>query len=173
MAGPEDDRGDDDVTSRPIARSCFVVAVALALAGCGGGPKRPKTYPATGTVTLDGQPLADATVSFVPAVGPPSDGKTDASGKFVIMTSGQPGAPVGANKVTVSKFTGSATMPMAGGTPDDMKKMYEKMYDKSKKTTGDKGELPAKYGRPDTSGLSAEVTADGAKNVFTFELSSK
>ena len=149
------------------------MAVALALAGCGGGPKRPKTYPATGTVTLDGQPLADATVSFVPAVGPPSDGKTDASGKFVIMTSGQPGAPVGANKVTVSKFTGSATMPMAGGTPDDMKKMYEKMYDKSKKTTGDKGELPAKYGRPDTSGLSADVTADGAKNVFTFELSSK
>lgn len=161
------------MTARRFAGGMVVVALALAMAGCGGGPKRPKLYPASGTVTLDGKPLADATVSFVPASGPPSDGKTDASGKFTIMTSGQPGAPFGANKVTVSKFTGTATMPTPGGSPDDMKAMYEKMYDKNKKAAGDKGEVPAKYGRPDASGLSADVTADAAKNVFNFDLTSK
>ena len=152
-----------------------VLAAALvATVGCSGGSSRPKLYPATGTVTLDGQPLAEATVSFVPASGPPSDGKTDASGKYTIMTSGQPGAPFGANKVTVSKFTGTATMPTPGGSADDMKKMYEKMYDKSKKKQDTaKDEVPAKYGRADTSGLSADVGADAAKNVFNFDLTSK
>lgn len=160
------------MAGRRIAAGAVLVA-ALAVAGCGAASNKPKLYPATGTVTLDGKPLADATVSFVPAVGPPSDGKTDAAGKFTIMTSGQPGAPFGPNKVTVSKFTGTATMPTAGGSPDDMKAMYEKMYDKNKKAAAEKGEVPAKYGRPDSSGLSAEVTADAAKNVFPFELSSK
>ena len=161
------------MAGRRIVGGLAVVAVVLVLAGCGGGSKRPKLYPATGTVTLDGKPLADATVSFVPAVGPPSDGKTDASGKFTIMTSGQPGAPFGPNKVTVSKFTGTATMPSPGASAEDMRKMYEKMYDKNKKAGAEKGEVPAKYGRPDSSGLTADVTADAAKNVYPFDLSSK
>lgn len=161
------------MTGRRLVGRWIVVALALTVAGCGGGSKKPKIYPATGTVTLDGQPLADATVSFVPQVGPPSDGKTDASGKFTIMTSGQPGAPFGPNKVTVSKFTGTASMPGPGATADDMKKMYEKMYDKNKKAGAEKGEVPAKYGRADSSGLSADVTADAAKNVFNLELTSK
>ena len=143
-----------------------MVCVAVgSVAGCG-GTKKPKVYGATGTVSWKGQPLAGATVSFVPAVGPPSDGTTDASGKFTIMTNGQPGAPFGPNKVTVSKFTGAATMPSAP-TPDDMMKMAA---EKGKKKTADKEEIPVKYSRPDTSGLSADVSADAAKNVFTFDL---
>jgi hypothetical protein len=147
---------------------CLAIAVAFAavgLVGCGGSTM-PKIYPATGTVTWKGQPLADATVSFVPSVGAPSDGKTDAQGKFTIMTNGKPGARAGACKVTVSKFSGAAPSMPAAPTPEDMMKMYEK----KKKGEVEKGEIPAKYGRPDTSGLTAEVTTDGAKNVFPFDL---
>ena len=142
-----------------------VMSIALGLTGCG-GPAQPKLYPTTGTVTWKGAPLADATVSFVPSVGAPSDGKTDAQGKFTIMTNGKPGAPAGACKVTVSKFAGAAPSMPSAPKPEDMMKMYEA----KKKGQVDKGEIPAKFGRPDTSGLAAEVTTDAAKNVFTFEL---
>ena len=150
---------------RAAALVVVVASLAIGLTGCG-GPAQPKLYPATGTVTWKGTPLADATVSFVPSVGAPSDGKTDAQGKFSIMTNGQPGARAGACKVAVSKFAGAASSMPAAPKPEDMMKMYEK----KKKGEFEKGEIPAKYGRPDTSGLSAEVTTDGAKNVFTFDL---
>jgi len=156
------------LTRRGIGIVRMAVAVTLVVAGgagCG-GPAMPKVYPATGTVTWKGEPLADATVSFVPSVGAPSDGKTDAQGKFTIMTNGQPGARAGACKVTVSKFAGAGASMPAAPKPEDMMKMYEK----KKKGEVEKGEIPAKFGRPDTSGLSAEVTTDGAKNVFTFDL---
>jgi len=146
----------------------MAVAVALvgaALTGCG-GPAMPKVYPVTGTVTWKGAALADATVSFVPATGLPSDGKTDAQGKFTIMTNGKPGARAGACKVTVNKFAGGASSIPSAPKPEDMIKMAENR----KKGQVEKGEIPAKYGRPDTSGLTAEVTTDGAKNVFTFDL---
>ena len=147
-----------------VRMAVAVTVVGAVVAGCG-GPAMPKVYPATGTVTYKGEPLADATVSFVPSVGAPSDGKTDAQGKFTIMTNGKPGARAGACKVTVSKFAGASSMP-AAPKPEDMMKMYEK----KKKGEVEKGEIPAKYGRPDTSGLGAEVTTDGAKNVFNFDL---
>ena len=153
------------VGTRCLTLAVVVALGAIGLAGCGGSTM-PKIYPATGTVTWKGEPLADATVSFVPSVGAPSDGKTDAQGKFTIMTNGKPGARAGACKVTVSKFAGAAPSMPAAPKPEDMMKMYEK------KKTGEveKGEIPAKFGRPDTSGLSAEVTTEGAKNVFTFDL---
>lgn len=144
-----------------------LAATVLAVGGC--GSSGPKLHPATGTVTLDGKPLSDATVTFVPASGRPSDGKTDASGTFTIMTNGQPGMPAGPCKVTVSKFTAQGEMPAMAPSPGDMIKMYEK----KKKGDVEKSPVPAKYGRADTSGLSAEVSTDAAKNVFTFALESK
>jgi hypothetical protein len=161
--------GGAEVGVRSVGQTivwAVVVAVgAVGLAGCGGSTM-PKIYPATGTVTWKGEPLADATVSFVPSVGAPSDGRTDAQGKFTIMTNGMPGARAGACKVTVSKFAGAGASMPAASKPEDMIKMYEN----KKKGEVEKGAIPAKYGRPDTSGLAAEVTADGAKNVFTFDL---
>ena len=153
------------VGTRCVTLAVVVALGAVGLAGCGGSTM-PKIYPATGTVTWKGEPLADATVSFVPSVGAPSDGRTDAQGKFTIMTNGMPGARAGACKVTVSKFAGAGGSSPAASKPEDMIKMYEK----KKKGEGEKGEIPAKFGRPDTSGLSAEVTTEGAKNVFTFDL---
>jgi hypothetical protein len=162
---------EEDPVSRSLVIRLMAVAgmvgIVLVTTGCS-GPKHPKLHPATGTVTWKGEPLAGATVSFVPAVGAPSDATTDSAGKFTIMTGGLPGAPAGPNKVAVSKFVGAgANSMMAAPTPEDMMKMAT---DKGKKKSTEKGEIPAKFGRPDTSGLSAEVTTDPARNVFNFDL---
>lgn len=146
---------------------CVVAIAAVVAAGC--GKSGPKLHPASGTVTLDGKPLADATVTFVPSAGRPSDGKTDASGKYAIMTNGQPGVPEGDYKVAVSKFTAQGEMPVMAPSPQDMVKMYEK----KKKGEIEKSPVPAKYGRADTSGLSAKVGSDASKNVFDLPLDTK
>jgi hypothetical protein len=50
--------------------SIFTVVLTFATVGCGGGEQDPfERYPVTGTVTLDGEPLSDATILFVPMTG--------------------------------------------------------------------------------------------------------
>ncbi len=83
------------------ATTCFVGAaiVSFLLAGCGG--EGYTTVPVSGRVTLDGSPLADVGLVFVPIakdkdnpnVGPGSLGKTDAQGRFTLQTvNGEDGA---------------------------------------------------------------------------------
>jgi hypothetical protein len=49
----------------PRVRSAALLAVALGLSAAAGcGPAEPKPVPVSGTVTLDGQPLADGFVYF-------------------------------------------------------------------------------------------------------------
>jgi hypothetical protein len=63
----------------------LVVAVILvAIAGCGGA----NTNPVSGTVTLDGEPLADALVMFTPMTGGrPAAAKTDSQGRYELVFS--------------------------------------------------------------------------------------
>lgn len=66
----------------------YVVCLAPAVAGAI-GCEASDTVPAEGTVTLNGSPLADATVMFTPtrANGPgPFVGTTDRQGRFVLGT---------------------------------------------------------------------------------------
>jgi hypothetical protein len=84
--------------------SCCVLAV-LAFAGCNaGGPALNKV---TGTVTLDGTPLAGATVTFQPVAGgtgKPATGVADASGVYTVtdMTSTNIGGGAAAGDYQVS-----------------------------------------------------------------------
>ncbi len=68
-----------------------------------------KTVSAEGTVTLDGNPLANAEVEFQPTDNSsPSYGKTDSSGHYELMfTADQAGAIVGEHKVRIT--TGGET----------------------------------------------------------------
>ncbi len=77
----------------PFARLAAVAFVlAPLLTGCGG--KDYRTAPVSGRVTLDGRPLADVGITFVPLakdrkdprVGPGSLGRTDAEGRFSLKT---------------------------------------------------------------------------------------
>jgi len=95
----------------PLA-SCAAVLLALVvlcLSGCGSSDGY-TLVPVSGTITLDGQPLAGASVSFQrtggdTTVGPGSAAVTDASGKYELKTAeanSQPGAVVGMHVVRIT-----------------------------------------------------------------------
>lgn len=71
------------IPCRPIRRSLWASAFLLAaIAGCSRS-NRPPLGTVTGTVTLDGRPLAAAAVHFTPdAPGRTSLGFTDAAGEY-------------------------------------------------------------------------------------------
>jgi hypothetical protein len=106
------------------ARSLLGLAALFAL-GCGSG----KRAPVSGTVTLNGAPLAGATVTFQPIApkgsiqaGDSSLGKTDESGKFTLRTTkGRNGALVGKHRVSISLLNpqvgDSDARPPRGGWP--------------------------------------------------------
>jgi hypothetical protein len=80
--------------NRLITRAAAIAVLAACLSGCA---DRPATV--EGTVTLDGQPVADAQVTLVldGADGPAPSAETDADGKFRLE------AMPGKYKVTVFK----------------------------------------------------------------------
>lgn len=72
-------------------KKCGVLVCSLLIGlvvGCGGGPP---PIPASGTITFEGEPVADASVLFTPTGSGvearlPATGKTDAQGKFKLTT---------------------------------------------------------------------------------------
>jgi hypothetical protein len=108
-------------------RSCAAWAVlALAAAGCGGSGGGPPLGKVSGVVTLDGQPLADATVTFTPAVGRPSQGVTGSDGRYTLAyTADQQGAMVGEHVVRIST---EGYVERTGGAVEQMKERVPLQY---------------------------------------------
>lgn len=76
--------------------------ISLSLAGCGGGATA-KVGSVAGVVTLDGSPLAGASITFQPELGRPASGGTDENGYYSLSYSNnQSGAIVGTCQVTIS-----------------------------------------------------------------------
>jgi hypothetical protein len=86
-----------------------VLAVLLPLvtgiSGCGNSYQLADV---SGRVTMDGEPLANATVSFVHSEGPSSFGRTDADGRYTLETvaDGEGGALVGTHVVRINVSDG-------------------------------------------------------------------
>ncbi|HCS53380.1 carboxypeptidase-like regulatory domain-containing protein [Rubinisphaera sp.] len=79
-----------------VALFCFM------LTGCGGS-SGPPLGNVSGTVTLDGKPLEDATVTFYPGEGRSAIGTTDASGNYTLQfNQDRAGAPIGENIVSIT-----------------------------------------------------------------------
>ncbi|MEW4527641.1 MAG: carboxypeptidase regulatory-like domain-containing protein [Maioricimonas sp. JB045] len=146
------------------AAAAVAMLLSLAAAGCGGssGDKwtegRPETIPVTGVVTLNGEPLADATISFEPQGGDHAAyGRTDEEGRFELTTfEDGDGAVAGGYVVSVRKSE-VVTTPNPQDPNGPPIKSEQINY------------VPEKYTRSRTSGLDAIVSAEG-ENEFTFEL---
>jgi hypothetical protein len=79
----------------------------LLTTGCGGADVPDNLSSVSGVVTLDGQPLAGAAVTFVPPDGRPASGTTDSSGKYSLSyNDGSDGCQPGLCRVMIS--TGSS-----------------------------------------------------------------
>jgi hypothetical protein len=149
----------------------------LACAGCGGGP-----VPVSGVVTLDGQPLPQATVTFLPlGQGRTASGFTDAEGRFHLSTLEQrDGALPGEYKVTVT--VAAAVSPFR----DDPRSALDRVL--AEQNQGDPADaapaaggaivdeagamsaVPARYGKAQETPLTVKVPTDGE---VTLELTSE
>lgn len=167
----------------------FVVATILVFGGCSGNSvKYPTLASVTGTVTLDGQPLEGATVTFVPATGRASSGLTDASGYYSLQyTKTIAGATLGQHRVMIQKMVADRSHK-----PTAIEKLMDAetnamlaetgiplVIGDTKQPADPAGPQPLKpilvsavadrfYG-PDTE-LTAEVTRD--RNVLNFDVTS-
>lgn len=139
----------------------LLTGMLLQATGCGDG--RPPLVATSGVVTLDGDPVASATVTLMPrGGGRPATGTTDQEGRFTLSTFAPgDGAVAGAydavvTKLEVAKPAGRRSSAPAddGLEPDTMGAMpSEEDY---------RSLLPKRYSNPATSGLTVEVTAGGA-----------
>ncbi|QDU90820.1 hypothetical protein Pla175_42330 [Pirellulimonas nuda] len=144
-----------------LARTAPVV-VALLAVGLSAGCSKPDfaVAPVAGTVTLGGEPLAGALVTFQPRAseggilaGRPSVGETGPDGRYQLETyDGYEGAVVGTHRVSISTFRKKA----AEGDSSSVVVIAEER-------------VPARYNRQ--SELSVEVPSSGLGDC-NFELSS-
>lgn len=152
-------------------RFFVLMAAAVCWCGCGGGDLPVNLV--TGQVTLDGEPVADALVTFIPLAqgGMYASGMTDQGGMFRLNTnagSARPGggAMAGDYAVTVAKQERPAAIPGASSDPEDPS------IDESAARKGPKPKyiIPKDYGSKETSGLTA--TVGEGNNTFEFKLES-
>lgn len=134
--------------------AAFCVAPIL-LMGCGGSD-RADTVAVTGVVTVDGNPIENASVTFTPEAGRSATGTTDSEGKFKLTTyESDDGAIVGKHQISIAFSPSSDDVP--SNDPAEMKKAKNK------------NPIPEKYGSASTSGLAEEVKASG-ENHFELKL---
>lgn len=131
---------------------CSLLLSLISTIGC--GPRGDKdVVEVEGTVTLDGNPLPNATVLFIPGQSRPSGAMTDENGHYELnYTDRQKGARVGKNRVQITTAQGPSET--ADGTP----------------IAAVSESLPARYHA--NSELEFTVSADQA-NVADFDLTSR
>ena len=131
-----------------------VAAILAAMVGCGG----PKYVPVSGVVTLDGSPVANAGVMFVPIEeGPTAAGTTDSNGRFHLKTINRTGVIARRYRVVVSKQEVTpAANPSGSLIPMDVRVKWI---------------VPEKFSKAETSGLTADAASDHTE--FQFDLRSQ
>jgi hypothetical protein len=145
-----------------LPRALLLVALLNGV-GCGDSDGR-KLAEAGGVVKYKGQPVATATVMFIPETGSPAMAETDDKGRFSFNTQGKPGATVGPGKITIT-----AVRQLREVSDEEMEKIGGAALD-SLMASLRKSVIPEKYNNPHTSGLTVIVTEDPEKNGFTFDL---
>jgi hypothetical protein len=140
----------------------FALLSGILAMGCGDESGVGKTFPVTGTITLDGQPLVAKTtvVLFKPdgARGNASafepTGTVDGQGRYTLFTKGKKGAPPGWYKVAVTAHEGRSEHPK--GTLRHRPVAH--------------AVIPGKYGQPEISDLSIEVVENPPPGAYDLRL---
>ena len=140
-----------------MRRTQLFCSLLLLVMGCGG----PSLAPVSGKITLDGKPLADATVGFYPLganAAVTSTGRTNGKGEYSLKTvmNDQTGAVVGKHRVSIT------VEPDLTGTDLPADKLAK---------VARPPKLPARY-----QGAESELTCEvppGGKADANFELKSK
>ena len=148
-----------DEDNRSMDNHCYVrlgaVSVALlVICGCGGAPSdMPDLGTVSGTITLDGEPLADANVYFRPLDGGrTSRARTDEQGRYELQYNAtKEGAKVGGHRVRITTHEEALE------------------EDDGSRTGGRKEKVPKRYN--EESELEVEVAA--GSNTHDFTLTSK
>jgi hypothetical protein len=139
------------VPSTFVRRLALVAALAVSLyaTGCGSGPR---TYPVTGRVTMNGQPITSGSVQFVAVEGANYEPVSDigADGTYRLVTLEKEGAPLGKYKVLVRSVA-----------PSDPKDPY----------SIPKSTIPEKYAKVDETDLVMEVVSSPGPNAYDINLS--
>lgn len=132
----------------------------ISLSGCFGGNSDVGSV--TGTITIDGEPINYAKVTFMPTQGRASVGLTDANGVYkLVYVIGQDGALIGNHKVIIQSevVKEPAYGQEDGGTKDPVR------------TTGRKELLPKENCDRNLTKLTAIV--ESGTNEINFDLTSK
>lgn len=133
----------------PIAILLFVT-----IAGCGGSGSKRKLVQVSGTVTYEGKPLTSGTITFVGEGQSPVNaaGEISSSGTYKLSTETPgDGAAPGSYKIRIESWASPPKMDETGVDPG-------------------KSAVPEKYGRIETSGLTATVKDSPATQKFDFAL---
>lgn len=131
-----------------IIGSNIAIIFFATLIGCGGVTDRPELGYVEGTVTMDGKPVANATVIFQKSGARPSAARTDEDGYYeMVYTDEVNGVALGTHKVFISTAS-------EGDADQDIARQKET--------------VPAKYNN--ASELTADVVA--GSQVLDFKLES-
>lgn len=139
--------------------------LVLLLAGCGAATAAPDVdlVPVTGRVTLDGNPVANATVLFNPLQGTKGTGGygvTDAEGKFVLKhRSEKEGCEAGEYGVTFTKITQPDGSPLPPNA--------------DRATVGMVEQIPAVYVQFDATAVIEQAKVAKPSTTVEFQLDSK
>ncbi len=144
-----------------ISKMCMfsLLLTTVAIIGCGGGgDDLPDVVPVSGTVTLNGEPLQGASVTFM-GTGRPCYGATDENGKYTIKDlNGREGCPTGKYKVVISKYAKPDGSPLEEG-PEGGAEGVE--------------HLPPQYSSDEKTTLTADVPEGGKTIDFKLEFKKK
>jgi hypothetical protein len=135
-----------------------LLLVSIALVGCDAGPKLVK---AGGTVKYKAKPIPGADIILMSETGSsPSLARTDDQGRFSVTTDGKPGAPVGDYRVAITAARNKREV-----SPGEALSMTSEQIAANREDL-----VPIKYNNFESSGLTAKVGEDAAKNEFSFDL---
>ena len=135
-----------------------LLLVAIALVGCGSGPKLVK---ATGTVKYKDKPIPGADIIMMSdASSAPSLARTDEQGRFTVTTDGKPGALVGTYRVAITAARNKRAV-----SPGEALSLTSEQIAANREDL-----IPIKYNNFESSGLTATVTDNPAANEFGFDL---